>query len=152
MPGREIPLRDLIHEFFGYYPDYLFCQTLGLNIKEGTTSYHDAVEILIKKARAAEQNREEIQAKLDRRTIQVQGVATPIRELSLRNILCQDDEIVREIAVFYFKHPYAHSRTGRSRFLPRWFRTLFLSALVGNCRKRNLDMDYGAYFDTLKLL
>ena len=152
MPGREKPLRHLIHEFFGYFPDYRFCQTLALNIEEGTTTYQGAVEILIKKARAAEQNRDEIRAKLDRRTVDVRGTAIPIRDLSLREILRQDDEVIREIALFYFKHPYAHNRTGRTRLLPRWCRTLFLSALLGHCRKRNLDMDYDVYFDTLTLL
>ena len=152
MPGRDKSLRGLTHEFFGYYPDYLFCQTLALNVENGVTAYQDALDLLARKARAARENSNEIEERLDRRKINVGGRQVRIKELSLREIMGQDEAVLKEIAVFYLKHPYAHGRTRRIRFLPRWARTLFLSALFGHCKRHELDLDYNACFDLLRLL
>ena len=144
---------ELIHEFFGYYPDYEFCRTLALNIEESVTDYQESIEILSRKAHAAEQNREAIAEKLDQRTVTIDGHPTTIKDLSLTRIIgLSDDRILSEIVSFYLKHPYAHGRTRTTRLLPRWGRTLFLSALIGHAKRRGLELDYHACFDLLKLL
>ena len=77
-------LRQLTHEFFQYYPDYAFCRTLAFNIQNKVTSYRNAVGILAKKSWAAEQNQQQIEEKLNRRTIQIQNNLLKIKDLSLR--------------------------------------------------------------------
>ena len=152
MGGTKGELIDLTHQFFKYYPDYLFCRTLAFNITSQVTTHEDALDILSRKARAAEQNREQISEKLDRYSVSVQEKPVRIKELSLREIMGQADGVLTEIANFYLKHPHAHGRTRKSRLLPRYVRTLFLSALIGHAKRRGLDLDYDAYFDMLTLL
>ena len=152
MGNSERTLRRLTHHFFQYYPDYVFCRTLAFNVQNNVATHQGAIEVLAKKARAAQQNREEIDEKLDRYCVMVQGKPDRIKDLSLREIMGQEDAVLTEIANFYFKHPYAHGRTKRIRLLPRWIRTFFLSAFIGHAKRRGLDLDYDAYFDMLTLL
>jgi hypothetical protein len=152
MEDTEGELMDLTHQFFKYYRDYLFCRTLAFNITTNVTTHEDALEILTKKARAAEQNREQISEKLDQHSVTIHEKPVRIRDLSLREIMIQEDSVLTEIANFYLKHPHAHGRTKKSRLLPRYLRTLFLSALIGHAKRRGLDLDYNAYFDMLTLL
>jgi len=152
MEGTEGGLIDLTHQFFQYYPDYLFCRTLAFNITTNVTTHEDALEILISKARAADQNREQISEKLDHHSVRIQRKTARIKKLSLRAIMGQEDEVLTQIANFYLKHPYAHGRTKKSRLLPRYVRTFFLSALIGHSKRRGLDLDYNAFFDMLTLL
>ena len=152
MEGTEGELVGLTHQFFKLYPDYLFCRTLAFNITTNVTTHEAALEILTKKARAAKQNRDQISEKLDHHSVTIQDKPVRIKQLSLREILEQEDEGLTEIANFYLKHPHAHGRTKKSRLLPRYVRTLFLSALIGHAKRRGLDLDYNAYFDMLTLL
>ena len=152
MEGTEGELIALTHQFFKYYRDYLFCRTLAFNITTHVTTHEDALEILTKKARAAQQNREQITEKLDQHSVRIQEHRVRIKDLSLPEIMSQEDGVLTEIANFYLKHPHAHGRTKKSRLLPRHLRTLFLSALVGHAKRRGLDLDYNAYFDMLTLL
>ena len=152
MGSEEERLRRLTHDFFQSYPDYTFCRTLAVNIIDNVTIYESATAILAKRARAAKQNRQQIDEKLDHYTVNIHGQPGRVKELSLREIIRQEDSVLREIANFYFKHPYAHSRTKKSHLLPRWIRTFFLSALLGHAKNRKLDLDYDAYFDMLRLL
>ena len=152
MTEQNKTIRQLTHEFFLYYPDYQFCRTLALNIQNNVTTHEDAMEILAKKNRATVENRVEIEAQLNRRTILINKRRVLVRSLSLREIMNQEDGVLEEILKIYFKHPYAHRRTKKFRFLPRWIRTMFLSTLVGHANSRGLDLDYDAYFDMLTLL
>ncbi len=152
MEGTEGELIDLTHQFFKYYPDYLFCRTLAFNITTNVTTHEDALDILISKARAADENREQISEKLDRHSVRIAERPARIKELSLREIMEQEDQVLTEIANFYLKHPHAHGRTKKNRLLPRYVRTLFLSALIGHSKRRGLDLDYNAFFDMLTLL
>ncbi len=152
MGSEEERLRTLTHDFFQSYPDISFCRTLAVNIIDHVTTYESAVAILAKRARAAEQNRDQIDEKLNHYSISIHGQLVRIKDLSLREIIKQEDTVLKEIADFYFKHPYAHNRTRKSRLLPRWIRTFFLSALLGHAKDRELDLDYDAYFDMLRLL
>ena len=152
MTEQNKTIRQLTHEFFLYYPDYQFCRTLALNIQNNVTTHEDAMEILAKKNRATVENRVEIEAQLNRRTILINKRRVLVRSLSLREIMNQEDAVLEEILKIYFKHPYAHRRTKKFRFLPRWIRTMFLSTLVGHANSRGLDLDYDAYFDMLTLL
>ena len=152
MSAADKSYRDLIQEFFKLYPDYALCRTLAANVQERVTSHSQALEHLARKARASEQNREQIEEKLNARTVQIQGRAVLIRDLSLRRIVDLDDQELAQIVRFYFKHPFAHGRTRRSRFLPNWIRTFFLRSLLGNAKMRELDLEYSEYFDVLTLL
>ena len=143
---------ELTREFFKLYPDYPFCQALAINIKENVTTYRVAIEILAKKSWAEEQNRKQIREKLDSRGVVIHKHRMLLKNLSLRRIMDQEDEVLKEIAKFYFKHPYAHRRTRKTRLLPRTVRTLFLSVLLGHARRRGIDLDYAMYFEILRLL
>ena len=149
---EEKSVCELTREFFDYYPDYVLCRTLAINIKNNIITYHNAVGMLAKKASAAEQNRNRIEEKLNRRTVRVNNQLTPIKNLTLGQIMRQEDRVIKEIVDFYFKHPYAHGRTRRTRFLPRWGRTLFLSTLLGHAKRRGIQLDYTDYFEILRLL
>lgn len=148
--GRNV--HELTREFFKYYPDYAFCRALAVNIKNNVTTYRNAIEMLARKSWTAEQNSGQIREKLDQRSVTINGQWVCIKDLSLRKIMDQPDNLLKEIADFYFKHPYAHGRTKRSRFLPRALRTLFLSILLGHAKRRGILLDYEAYFETLTLL
>jgi len=152
MPEQHKTVHQLTHEFFLYYPDYQFCRTLALNIENNVTTYENAVVILAKKSWASMENRAEIEDKLDRRTVLINQQRVPIKSLTLKEIMSQEDAVLKEVLEIYFKNPYAHGRTKRTRFLPRWIRTIFLSTLVGHAKSRGLDLDYDAYFDMLTLL
>jgi hypothetical protein len=152
MGSEEERLRTLTHDFFQAYPDYVFCRTLAANIIDHVTTYESATAILAKRARAAEQNRQQINEKLNHYKVEIHGQPDRVKDLSLGEIIRQEDPVLQEITNFYFKHPYAHRRTKKSRLLPRWIRTFFLSALLGHAKKRELDLDYDAYFDMLRLL
>ncbi len=152
MNSGEGRVRDLTREFFAYYPDYRLCHTLAVNVENGVTSYLDALSAMSRKARAAELNREAIEEKLNLRSVSVQGRTVRISELSLGEILRLDLDTCRTVLDFYFKHPYAHGRTGKSRWWPRWSRTLFLSAILGHAKRKGIDLDYGSCFEILKLL
>lgn len=152
MESEDERFRTLTHNFFRTYPDYPFCRTLAANIVDQVTTYESATAILAKKVRAAEQNRQQIDEKLDHYRVQIHGQPARVKDLSLREIIRQEDPVLQEITNFYFKHPYAHGRTRKSRLLPRWIRTFFLSAVLGHAKKRELDLDYDAHFDMLRLL
>ncbi len=152
MKSVEGRIRDLTREFFAYYPDYRLCRTLAVNVENGVASYGDALSAMSSKARAAELNREAIEEKLNLRSIGVQGRTVRISELSLGEILRLDLDTCRTVVDFYFKHPYAHGRTRKSRWWPRWFRTLFLSTILGHAKRHGIDLDYGSCFEILKLL
>jgi response regulator of citrate/malate metabolism len=152
MNADQRDMRQLTHEFFQYYPDYLFCRTLAFNIKNSVTTYEDGLTMLAKKARASQENRQQIDEKLDRRSVTIDGQRVPIKDLTLRQIMSQEDAVLKEILEVYCKNPYAHGRTSKRRFLPRWVRTIFLSTLLGHAKGRGLDLDYDAYFDMLTLV
>ena len=152
MESEDERFRTLTHNFFQAYPDYAFCRTLAANIIDHVTTYESATAILAKRARAAEQNRQQIDEKLDHYKVEIHGQPDRVKDLSLGEIIRQEDSVLQEITNFYFKHPYAHRRTKKSRLLPRWIRTFFLSALLGHAKERELDLDYDDYFDMLRLL
>ena len=152
MKSVEGRVRNLTGEFFAYYPDYRLCHTLAVNVENGVTSYGDALSAMSGKARAAELNREAIEEKLNLRSVSVEGRTVRIGELSLGEILGLDLDTCRTVVDFYFKHPYAHGRTRKSRWWPRWFRTLFLSTILGHAKRHEIDLDYGSCFEILKLL
>ena len=110
MPSREESIRAATREFFAYYPDYAFCLTLAENVAEGVKAHSQAIGHLALKAARADENRESIEAKLNRRSVMIDGRRVLIRDLSLQQILRQDDNVLREIAEFYFKHPFAPSK------------------------------------------
>lgn len=144
--------RDLIRELFNVCPDYSFCRTLADNVQAGVTTRAAALGYAAQRAHAGETLRREIEERLDRRSIRSGVKAVPLKELSLREILDQDDGVLKEIVRFYFKHPFAHGRTRRSRWLPAWIRTFFLRVLLGNAKRRGLDLDYHECFEMLTLL
>ena len=152
MKSVERRVRDLTREFFSYYPDYRLCYTLAVNVENGVTTYGDALSAMSTKARAAELNRGAIEAKLSLRSITVEGRTVRIGDLSLREILRLDLDTFRTVADFYFKHPYAHGRTRKSRWCPRWIRTLFLSTILGHAKRHGVDLDYATCFEILRLL
>lgn len=152
MRSAEGRVRDLTKEFFAYYPDFRLCQTLAVNVENGVTGYADALSAMSSKARAAELNRDAIEEKLNLRSISVRGRTVRISELSLGEILRLDPDTCRTVVDFYFKHPYAHGRTKKSRWWPRWIRTLFLSTILGHAKRHGIDLDYGSCFEILRLL
>jgi len=142
----------LTRQFFKDYPDYAFCQTLAENVQTRVVSYPNALALLGRKALAAEENLTAIQEQVNARTILVEGRPRRILELSLGEAMRLDDKTLEELLKFYFKHPYAHGRTLRTRLLPRWLRAFFLNVLVGHACRRGLSLDYDSYFQMLKLL
>ncbi len=143
---------ELTRQFFKDYPDYAFCQTLAENVHDRVVSYPNALALLGKKALAAEDNMEAIEEQLNARTIIVDGCPHRIAGLSLRAAMRLDDEPLEDVLRFYFKHPYAHRRTWRTKLLPRWMRAFFLNVLIGHACRRGLSLDYESYFQMLKLL
>ncbi len=146
-------VHELTREFFHFYPDYFLCRTMAENVAQGVKSRAEALADLSQKARASEQNAGEIEQMLNRRTIQrATGETLLLRHMKLRDVLDLDDEALAEVVRFYCKHPFAHGRTRKSRLLPRWYRTLFLSVLLGHAKRRELELDYGAGFELITLL
>lgn len=152
MQAEQKTLRQLTHEFFHHHPDYAFCRALAFNIKSSVTTYESALEILVARSRAVKENRQEIEEKLARRVVQINEKQVRIKNLSLTQIIKQDNATLQEIVELYVKHPFAFGRTKKSRLLPRWIRTFFLSTLLGHAKHRGLDLDYEAHFDMLTLL
>jgi len=148
--SKSVP--ELTRQFFKDYPDYAFCQTLAENVQTRVVSYPNALALLGRKALAAEENLTAIQEQVNARTILVEGRPRRILELSLGEAMRLDDKTLEELLKFYFKHPYAHGRTLRTRLLPRWLRAFFLNVLVGHACRRGLSLDYDSYFQMLKLL
>jgi len=147
---KSVP--ELTRQFFKDYPDYAFCQTLAENVQARVVSYPNALALLGKKALAAQENLETIEEQLNARTVVVEGHPRRIVEFSLREAMRLDDKALEDLLRFYFKHPYAHGRTFRTRLLPRWIRAFFLNVLVGHACRRGLPLDYESYFQMLKLL
>lgn len=147
---RSVP--ELIRQFFKDYPDYSFCQTLAENVHTRVVTYPNALALLGKKALAARENVEAIEEQLKARTIVVNGRPRRIADFSLRQAMSLDDEPLTDFLKFYFKHPYAHGRTLRTKLLPRWLRAFFLNVLVGHACRRGVRLDYDSYFQMLKLL
>lgn len=152
MQSAKNSVAKLTQEFFSYYPDYLLCRTLAINVANKNTTYSKAIDMMAKKARAAELNQALIEEKLDLKSVPIVGRAVRLKDLSLNQILRLKDEVLKEILVFYLKHPYAHGRTKRSRWLPRWVRTHFLSALLGHARSRGIQLDGEGDFEILGVL
>ncbi|MEE2822874.1 MAG: hypothetical protein VYA53_07810 [Acidobacteriota bacterium] len=152
MEGKEGERTNLTRQFFKHYPDYLFCRTLAFNVTTDVMTRENAFEVLTKKVQATERNQEQITEKLDCRVITIQGNQVRIKDLSLREVMSQEDEVLTKILNFYLKHPHAHGRTKRTRLLPRFVRTMFLSVLIGHAKRRSIDLDYSTYFDMLTLL
>ncbi len=148
----DVSVRDLTRELFRVCADYSFCRTLAENVKAGVTTHAAALGHAAQRAAAGRTLGSEIAERLDRHLVHANGKSVALRDLSLREILAQDDETVARVVRFYFKHPYAHNRTRRSRWWPAWFRTLFLRSLVGNAMRRKLDLEYGEFFEMLTLL
>ncbi len=150
--GAKDSVRGMTREFFRTYPDYSFCRTLADNVRGQVTTYAQALQHLARRAQAADLHAAEIQAKLDRRTVTVGQRQVALKSLSLRRIVELEDLVLAQVVGFYFKHPFAHGRTYKSRWLPGWVRTFFLRALLGTARRRGLDLDYPQYFEILELL
>jgi hypothetical protein len=150
--ARERPVEALTREFFREYPDYSFCRNLAENVRNGTVAYPNALVLLAKKVAAARENSEAIEEKLGQRTVIHNGSAVKVSSLSLGRAMRLDDDGLKEVLEFYFKHPYAHRRTLRTRLLPRWLRSFFLSVLVGHAMRREIALDYKSYFQMLKML
>ncbi len=152
MAGGDKAVRDLTREFFRSFPDYHFCRTLAENIQEQVITYPQALQSLARKQEAQRENWETIQEKLDQRTVVQGGRRLLLKELTLRQVLQLDDEVLQEAIEFYFKHPYAHQRTWKHRWAPRWVRSFFLRVLFGHARSRRLDVNYEECFEILSLL
>ncbi len=150
--AEDVSVRDLTREFFRICSDYSFCRTLADNVRAGVTTHAAALGHAAQRAAAGETMRSEIEERLNRRSIQSKGRVVALKDLSLRQILDQDDDVLADIVRFYFKHPFAHRRTRESRWLPAWYRTLFLRSLLGNAMRRELDLEYGEFFEMLTLL
>ncbi len=147
---KSVP--ELTRQFFKDYPDYAFCQTLAENVHSRVVTYPNALVLLGKKTVAAGENGEAIQEQLNARTVVVEGRPRRIAEFSLREAMRLDDKPLEDLLRFYFKHPYAHGRTRRTRLLPRWLRAFFLNVLIGHACRRRLPLEYDSYFQMLKLL
>ncbi len=146
------PIESLTAEFFRDYPDYNFCRNLAVNVANQVVTHANALVLLGQKAVTAREQRTEIESKLNTKTVMTSGRAVRLCDLSLQQVMRLEDPALREALEFYFKHPYAHGRTRRTRWLPRIVRTFFLSTAVGHAHSRNIKLDYGAYFRMLKML
>lgn len=144
--------KELIEEFFTIFPDYELCRTSAHNVAAGVTSREKIRELLWKKVEGSELNREAIRERLDSKKVRVGGSLKTLKDLSLREVIRLPDQAFEEALLFYFKHPYAHSRVGRSRIVPRFFRTFFFRQLIGQAMIRKLDVDVAAMFELMKML
>lgn len=150
--ATRTPPSEVAAELFHHCPDYLLCRALAENILEGRLSRHEALRQLAARGQAMERNRGSIGEKLDGFRIPYKGDLVRVRGLSLGTIISLDDKSLASIVKFYFKHPYAHGRTLRSRWLPRRIRAFFLSVLLGHAKGRNLELNYEIYFEMLRIL
>lgn len=152
MDAADQRVCELTREFFEIFPDYSLCRTLAANATDGVISRRQAIGHLSSKAWAQQKNQVMIDEKLDARTVEIGGGRTLIKDLSLRKILDLADQDLDLIIRFYLKHPYAHHRTFRSRWLPNWLRSFFLRVLIGNAQRRGIELNYGECFELLTLL
>jgi hypothetical protein len=143
---------ERVREFFRIYPDYRLCRTLAENIREEQVTYAEALRQISLKLEATRQNREQIEEHLDRRCLISQGRTLRIKDLGLRHMPGLSDDALVEVLDFYSKHPYAHGRCKRSRWLPAWIRSFPLRFIIAQARSRGLKMDYAELFDLLRLL
>jgi len=100
MESEDERFRTLTHDFFQAYPDYAFCRTLAANIIDRVTTHESATAILAKRARAAEQNRQQIDEKLDHYKVDIHGQPGRVKDLSLGEIIRQEDPVLQEITNF----------------------------------------------------
>jgi len=151
-PSQGKAVGALTKEFFRDYPDYAFCLNLAQNVQAGIITYPDALSLLGRRAVAAEDNSQAITDQLNNRTVEVGGGPMRIARISLARAIRLDERALKQVLEFYFKHPYAHGRTRRTRLLPRWLRAFFLNVLVGHACRRGIPLDYESYFQMLRLL
>ena len=151
-PGSAPEGETLIREFFGIVPDYSLCRTLTDNIKENQTTYPEALRQLALKAEASRENSEQIVGRLNHRSVLMGEEKVRIKDLRLRQMAGLGDDALREVLVFYFKHPYAHSRCKKWKVLPSWIRSFALRYLIAQARARGLKMEYSDIFELLRLL
>ena len=142
----------MIAEFFDIFPDYELCRTSAQNVIAGVTTYQRAREIMWRKAEGSHTNREAIKERLDNKKIHDGRQLRVLRDMSWRDISGLPDPSFEEVVKFYLKHPYAHSRTGRHRIVPRVLRTLFLRQLVGQAISRKLNVDFAAAMEMIGML
>jgi hypothetical protein len=152
MDPKKQTIQSLTRELFEYYPDYLLCKNLAENVQENNLTLAAAIQNLAAKASAVESHRGEIDEKLNRQVIPWNGEKVFLKDLSLRQLLTLDDGALADVVRFYFKYPYAHNRTRRSRWLPQWVRSFSLRVLLGHAKERNLDLDYQTYFEMVKMI
>ncbi len=145
-------VRERTREYYRLFPDYPLCRTVAENVRDQVLTHPQALHQLARKAEAERENREAIREKLAHRSVIDRGRRLRLAELSLRRVLRLEDEAFQEAVEFYFQNPYAHRRTWRGRWAPRWVRSLFLRVLFGHARGRGLQLDYDEYFEILRLL
>ncbi len=148
-PEKE---RELVQEFFRMFPDYRLCRTLAENIREKHTTYPEALHQLARKVETTRENGVRIERRLDRRCVTREGRRIRIKDLGLRQIPELSDDALREVVDFYAKHPYAHGRCKKSRWMPSWIRSFPLRFLIAQARARGLKMDYSDLSELLGLL
>ena len=151
-PAGSVPGNQLVREFFSIYPDYGLCRTLADNIAEEQTTHPDAIRFLSLKAQAAAENAEQIDQKLAAVSVSTKGGPVPLRTLGLADLMGLEAAPLKSVLEFYLKHPYAHGRCSRSRWRPALLRSFSLRVLVGHAKGRDIDLDYPAFFELLKLL
>lgn len=151
-PGSNPEGEVLIRKFFGIVPDYSLCRTLTDNIKANQTTYPEALRQLALKAEASRENREQIVSRLNHRSVLMGEEKVQIKDLRLRQMAGLSDDALREVLVFYLKHPYAHGRCKKWKLLPSWIRSFALRYLIAQARSRGLKMDYSDFFELLRLL
>ena len=144
--------KQMIAEFFDIFPDYELCRTSAQNVIAGVTTYQRAREIMWRKAEGERLNRDAINEKLEGKKIHDGRQLRVLRDMSWRDISRLPDPSFEEVVKFYLKHPYAHSRTGRRRIVPRLLRTLFLRQLVGQAINRRLDVDFNAAMEMIGMV
>ncbi len=152
MPARDPSVEQLIREFFRRYPDFHLCRALAENVRAQVLTHPQALHQLARKVEADRENREAISEKLAGRSVRDGGRRLRLADLSMRQILRMGDGPFQEVVEFYFANPYAHGRTWRTRWAPRWVRSFFLRVLFGHARQRRLELDYDEYFQILQLL
>lgn len=151
-PERQGRNYELVREFFRVYPDFSLCRTLAENISENQTTHAEALRQLALKAQAARDNQREIEERLDRRSVQVEGETVRIKDLNLRAMTRLSNQNLRVVLEFYFKNPYAHGRCKKGRWIPGVLRSFPLRFLIGQARSRGMALDYPDLFELLRLL
>jgi hypothetical protein len=145
-------IQALARELFNYHPDYILCKNLAENVRAENITLASAIQQLAARTSAAESHRGEIEERLDQRTVPWNGGQLLLKQMSLRQLIALDDSTLTEVVRFYFKYPYAHKRTRRSKWLPQWVRSVPLRVLLGHARQRNLELDFETYFEMIDLI